>query len=487
MGVAWEAVIGLEIHVELLTRTKMFCSCPTSFGSQPNTQVCPVCLGMPGVLPVANRRAVEMLLATALALECTIPETCKFDRKNYFYPDMPKNYQISQYDLPLARNGRLVIGESGEGKKIRIHRIHLEEDTGKTIHTGPIDRSDFTLLDYNRAGVPLMEIVTEPDIGSPQEAHEFLRDLRDIVGYLEVSDCKMEEGSLRCDANVSVRRSGSETLGTRTEVKNMNSFKSVQRALQHEIERQIELVERGERVVQETRGWDEAQQVTIPMRSKEEAHDYRYFPDPDLVPLEVSREWVQEIASTLPELPGAKRERFSRVYGIPEYDARVLTCNKEMALFFEETVALYPNPKTVSNWLMGDVSKYLNANNIAMKDLKIPPRLLSEMLALVDSGVLSGKLAKTVLEEMLRTGKSAPVLVKEKGLEQITDTEALEKVIREVMSEHETLVEEYLQGKEKAFKFLIGQVMQKTSGKASPKLVNELLMENLKNEAPAQK
>jgi len=474
----YETVIGLEVHVELLTESKLFCGCGTQFGSPPNTQICSVCLGLPGVLPVVNRKAVEYLVKVGLALDCRIAPFSKFDRKNYFYPDMPKNYQISQYDLPLALEGRLDITRNGGEKCIGITRIHLEEDTGKSIHKGTIDASLYTLEDYNRAGVPLMEIVTEPDIRTPDEASLFLQSLRTILQWIEVSDCKMEEGSLRCDANISIRLPGAE-LGTKVEVKNMNSFKSVRDALEYEEKRQRALREKGEPIIQETRGWDEEKCITISMRSKETENDYRYFPEPDLLPLQIDDVWREAIQAGLPELPGARKKRFIDEYGLSSYDAECLTAQRFLADFFEKSCRIHSSPKVICNWLMGDVARYLKENSGSLEDSRLTPEGLAELCCLIDKGVISGKIGKTILEEMATTGKSPETLVKEHGLFQISDEQKLLAVIDEVTAEQPKASEDFRKGNEKTLAFLVGQVMKKTKGKAHPEAVNRLLRERL--------
>lgn len=475
----YEAVIGLEVHVELKTNSKIFCDSTTEFGGEPNTHVCPVCLGLPGVLPVVNKTVVEYAIRVALALNCQIAEFSKFDRKNYYYPDMPKNYQISQYDLPIAEHGYLEIDEDGKTKRIGITRLHMEEDTGKLVHQGTITTTPFSLVDYNRAGVPLIEIVSEPDLRSPDEARRYMEKLKAIIQYTGVSDCKMEEGSLRCDANVSVRPVGSRAFGTKTEIKNLNSFKALQRALAYEVERQIEVLEEGGTIVQETRTWDEGKGVTLPMRSKEYAHDYRYFPEPDLVPLVIDRDWVEDIRRSLPELPDSRRNRYIKEYGLPAYDAGVLTNTKELADYFEDCVAAYPNPKIVSNWVMGELSKLLNASNIEIAECPVGPEQLASLLQLMDKGTISGKIAKTVFEEMFATGKDAETIVKEKGLVQISDEGAIAAIVDEVLEKNPKTVADYRAGKERALGFLVGQVMKATRGKANPNLVNKLLKEKL--------
>lgn len=476
----YEAVIGLEVHVELKTASKAFCSCSTAFGAEPNTQVCPVCLGLPGVLPVINKKMVEYALKVALALNCQIAPRCKFDRKNYYYPDLPKNYQISQYDLPLATNGYLEVEVDGQTRRIGIIRVHMEEDAGKLIHEGEaLNPGQYSLVDLNRTGVPLLEIVSAPDIHSPEEAHAYLTALKAILQYLDVSDCKMEEGSLRCDANVSVRPKGSEKLGTKTELKNMNSFKALQRALAYEIARQIEILSQGGKIEQETRAWDEARGVTVSLRGKEQAHDYRYFPDPDLVPLEIDAAWVERLKAELPELPQERRRRFMEQYGLPAYDAAVLTASKDMADYFEACAAIYPEAKTVSNWLMGDFSRLLNAHGLAPAQAPVQPADLVELLRLIDDGTISGRIAKTVFEEMFATGKKAGTIVEEQGLVQISDEAAIAAVVDEVIAANPGPVADYRAGKEKALGFLVGQVMKATKGKANPALVNKLLKEKL--------
>jgi len=473
----YEAVIGLEVHAQLLTQSKIFCGCSTRFGAAPNTQTCPVCLGLPGVLPVLNREAVNFALMMSLATHCEIAPRCRFARKNYFYPDLPKGYQISQYEQPLAVNGYVEIVLDGVVKRIGLTRIHMEEDAGKSIHEGS---ADYTLVDFNRAGVPLIEIVSKPDIRTPEEAVEYLKRLREILRYLGICDGNMEEGSFRCDANVSIRVRGEERLGTKTEVKNMNSFKYVQKALEYEIDRQIEVVERGEDVVHETRLWDPGRGVTVSMRSKEEAHDYRYFPEPDLVPLEIPAEWLQEIQKRLPELPEEKRERFVREYEIPEYDARVLTSSRALADFFESCVREYRRPKVISNWIMGDLLRELRLSGMEVEESPLKPYQLSKMIRMIDEGIISGKIAKTIFEEMYRTGRDPDVIVKEKGLVQITDESVIEGYIDRVIEENPKEVEAYRGGKDKLIGFFVGQVMKLSGGKANPTLVNELLRKKLR-------
>jgi aspartyl-tRNA(Asn)/glutamyl-tRNA(Gln) amidotransferase subunit B len=479
---AYEIVIGLEVHVELKTKAKIFCSCTTSFGADVNTHVCPVCLGLPGVLPVLNKKVVEFAIKAGLALDCEISSFSKFDRKNYFYPDLPKNFQTSQYDLPICFNGHLDIEVESGKKRVGITRIHIEEDAGKLTHGGEtITSSAYSLLDYNRSGVPLLEIVSEPDMRSPEEARAYLEKLKAILEYTEVSDCKMEEGSLRCDANISIMPKGSLVFGTRAEIKNMNSFRALERALNFEIERQIQLVEKGQDVIQETRTWDDKRSMTFALRSKEEAHDYRYFPEPDLPPLVISPKWVEEIRGTLPELPEARKKRLMKDYELPLYDARVITSSKGMADYFEACAALYPKAKIISNWLMGDLSRLLNSEGKTFSDCPVTPEMLTEMLQLIDQCVISGKIAKTVFEEMYKTGKRSALIVKEKGLEQISDQSENEFLVEQVLQENLRLVEDYRAGKEKVLGFLVGQVMNKSKGKANPALVNELLKRKIRD------
>lgn len=475
----YEAVIGLEVHVELKTKSKAFCGCATSFGALPNSHVCPGCLGMPGTMPVLNREMVEYALKTGLALNCQIAGYCRFDRKNYYYPDIPKNYQISQLDLPIAIAGSLEIETEGVKKTIGINRVHMEEDAGKLVHQGNIMTTPFSLVDLNRAGTPLLEIVSEPDMRSPQEARMYVEKLRSILLFLGVSDCKMQEGSLRCDANISVRPWGQEKLGTRAEVKNMNSFRALERAAEYEIKRQIEVLEQGGRIVQETRTWDEDQQVTLSMRSKEEAQDYRYFPDPDLTPIIIDQDWVERVRKTLPELPDQARERLVKEYNLPPYDATLLTMSKDVLDFFDACVAEYREPKVVTNWVMGELTRLLNQNNLEIKDSKITPSSLAHMLKLLEQGTISGKIAKVVFEEMFTTGDSPDKIVKDQGLVQISDEAALQAIVAEVVAGNPKVVEDFKNGKGKALGFLVGQVMKVSKGKANPEMVNRLLREEL--------
>lgn len=471
----YETVIGLEVHVELHTETKIFCSCSTSFGAPPNTQTCPICLGHPGVLPVLNRQAVDYAMKAAMALHCEIATNSKFDRKNYFYPDSPKAYQISQNEQPIGVNGWIDIEVDGETKRIGIHHIHLEEDAGKLTHDG----SYASLVDFNRVGTPLIEIVSEPDLRSPEEVRAYLEKIRAIMQYCDVSDVKMEEGSLRCDANISLRPYGEQKLGTKAELKNMNSFRGVQRGLEFEQRRQAELLDSGEQVIQETRRWDEEQGITISMRSKEEAHDYRYFADPDLVRLYIDDEWKARIRATIPELPDARKARYTSEYGLSSYDAEVITSSVHMADFFEESLQYTNDAKAVANWIMGDLLGYLNANNMELSDVSITGKALGEMIGLLEKGTISGKIAKTVFKAMIETGKDPQTIVKEQGLVQISDESAIIAVVDQVIAANPQSVEDYKAGKEKAIGFLVGQVMKETKGKANPGLVNKLLKERL--------
>ena len=475
----FEAVIGLEVHAQLKTKSKIFCGCSTQFGAEPNTQICPVCTGMPGVLPVLNKVAIEHIIKTSLALDCKVNPLSRFARKQYFYPDLPKNYQISQYDQPVSEHGYLDVQVDGVTKRLGITRVHLEEDAGKLLHEVGSRQIDGSYVDLNRTGVPLMEIVSEPDMRTPQEAYAYLTALKSILEYIDASDCNMEEGSLRCDANVSIRPVGQKELGTKAEVKNMNSFKAVQKALEYEIARQIKATEAGERIVQETRLWDADKEMTFSMRSKEEAHDYRYFPEPDLVPVVVDEKWLEEIKKNLPELSAQKKERFIKEYSLPEYDAGVLTADKNLSEYFEVTVKGYANPKAASNWIMTELLAQLNAANKTIIESLITPKHLRQMLELIDKGTISGKIAKTVFEEMFASGKMPEVVVKEKGLVQISDEGAIAKVIEEVLAANAKSVEEYKAGKAAALNFLLGQVMKKTQGKANPGLVNKILKEKL--------
>ncbi|GAB7058054.1 MULTISPECIES: Asp-tRNA(Asn)/Glu-tRNA(Gln) amidotransferase subunit GatB [unclassified Paenibacillus] len=472
----YETVIGLEVHVELHTKSKIFCGCSTSFGAPPNTHTCPVCLGHPGVLPVLNKQAVEYAMKAAMALNCRIATESKFDRKNYFYPDSPKAYQISQYDKPIGEHGWIEIEVNGETKRIGITRVHLEEDAGKLTH---VDGGYATLADYNRVGTPLIEIVSEPDLRSPEEARAYLEKIKAIMQYCDVSDVKMEEGSLRCDANISLRPFGQKEFGTKTELKNMNSFRGVQRGLEYEEWRQADVLDSGGHIVQETRRWDEAQGKTLTMRSKEEAHDYRYFPDPDLVSLYIDEEWKARVRASIPELPDARKKRYISEYGLPSYDAEVITSSIKLADFFEESLNFTKDAKAVSNWIMGDLLGYLNANSLELADVKITGKGLGEMIGLIEKGTISSKIAKTVFKSMLETGKDPQTIVEEQGLVQISDEGAIKAVVDQIVNNNPQSVADYKAGKEKAVGFLVGQVMKETKGKANPGLVNKLIIERL--------
>jgi aspartyl-tRNA(Asn)/glutamyl-tRNA(Gln) amidotransferase subunit B len=472
----YEAVIGLEVHAQLQTNTKIFCRCETAFGEEANTRTCPVCIGMPGVLPVLNRKAVEYIIKTGLATHCAITPYSRFARKNYFYPDLPKGYQISQYELPLCEKGHVEILVDGKVKRIGITRIHLEEDAGKNLHT---TESGASLVDLNRAGTPLMEIVSEPDIRSADEAVEYLKKLRSILRYIEVSDADMEKGNFRCDCNVSIRPVGAREYGTRAEVKNVNSFKFVQKALEYEIKRQAQVLDEGGRVVQETRLFDSAKGVTFSMRSKEEAHDYRYFPEPDLVPVVTSTETIEAIRRTITELPEAKRDRFVKEYGLPDYDADMLTQSRALAAYYEEAAKLSGLPKVISNWMMGELMRLLNAEGKEIEDCPVRPDRLAGMVKMINDGTISTKIAKTVFEDMYGTGKDAETVVKEKGLVQVSDSGAIENIIADVIKANPAQHADYKGGKDKLFGFFVGQVMKASKGKANPEMVNELLKKKL--------
>ncbi|HZK11521.1 MAG TPA: Asp-tRNA(Asn)/Glu-tRNA(Gln) amidotransferase subunit GatB [Atribacterota bacterium] len=480
-----KVVIGLEIHIQLMTKSKMFCHCSTDYiGKEPNTNTCPVCLGLPGSLPVLNRKALEFAIRTAVALNCGINQVSRFHRKNYFYPDLPKAYQISQYDSPLGASGYMEISlpESKEKRKIRITRVHIEEDAGKLVHEGDITSSPYSLADYNRCGVPLAEIVTEPDFCSPEEAQIFLVKLRSIVQHLGVCDGNMEEGSMRCDANISLRDAKTGAMGTKVEIKNMNSFKAVKKALEFEVDRQKKLLDEGEKIVQETRHWDESKNITISMRNKEEAHDYRYFPEPDLPPLRVDLKMADEIRRNLPELPEARRERFIKNYQIPEYDAEILTSTKALGDFYEKAVSSYSNSKVLSNWIMGDLIRYLNEDKVEIEDSPISPEKLVGMLKFIDEGIISGKMAKDVFEKMFKTGKNASQIVNENGITQITDENKLMEIVDRVIRENSKSVKDFNQGKEKALNYLVGQVMRCTKGRAKPDFVFKAIKQRAKKE-----
>lgn len=486
MSKKYETVIGLEVHVELKTKSKIFCGCTTEFGGDCNTHVCPVCTGMPGALPVMNKQVVEYAIRAGLALNCEILPFNKMDRKNYFYPDLAKNFQTSQYDLPICLNGHIDIEVNGETKRVGITRIHMEEDAGKLLHSGEtISSSDSSRVDYNRAGVPLIEIVTEPDMRSAEEARIFMEKMKAILEHIDVSDCKMQEGSLRCDANVSIRPWGQAEFGTRSESKNINSFKAVQRAIEYEEIRQAEVIEDGGKVVQETRTWDDNKGISLSMRSKEEAHDYRYFPEPDLAPIVIDEAWIARVRSELPELPEARKQRLIADYNLPAYDADVITSTKAMAEYFDAVIAKADDAardaKGISNWLMGDISAYLNNNSITINEFPVTPDNVAALVSFVNKGVLSSKLAKAVFEEMVKENKAPATIIKEKGLEQVSDTGELEKMIGEVLADNPKSVEDFKAGKQQAMGFLVGQIMRKSKGKANPGMVNKMLKEKLES------
>ncbi|MBD1940140.1 Asp-tRNA(Asn)/Glu-tRNA(Gln) amidotransferase subunit GatB [Microcoleus sp. FACHB-68] len=482
----YEAIIGLETHCQLSTKTKIFSSSSTEFGAPPNTNIDPICMGMPGVLPVLNQKVLEYAVKTGLALNCEIAKYSKFDRKQYFYPDLPKNYQISQYDLPIAEHGWLeieLVDEEGNGrrKRIGITRLHMEEDAGKLVHAGSdrLSGSTYSLVDYNRAGIPLVEIVSEPDIRSGQEAAEYAQELQRIVRYLGVSDGNMQEGSLRCDVNISVRPVGQEKFGTKVEIKNMNSFSAIARAIDYEIERQIAAVEAGERIYQETRLWEEGSQRTISMRLKEGSSDYRYFPEPDLSPIEVSAKQLEQWKSELPQLPAHKRHHYETELGLSAYDARVLTEDRQVAEYFEQAVDAGANAKQAANWIMGDIAAYLKTEKLSITEIPLKPASLGELISLIEAGTISGKMAKDLLPELLTNGGSAKELVESKGMSQISDTGALETMIDEVLAANPKELEQYRAGKTKLLGFFVGQVMKQTGGRADPKLTNQLLARKL--------
>lgn len=475
-----ETIIGLEIHAELSTKSKMFCGCSTEFGGEPNTRTCPVCLGHPGTLPVANRRAIEYTILLGLALNCKIAGRSVFHRKNYFYPDMPKNYQISQYDMPLSKNGFLEIDMGDYKRRVGITRVHLEEDTGKSIHVGESGRihgADRSLEDFNRAGIPLIEIVTEPDLRSPEEARNFMMELRAMLEYLGISDCKMEEGSLRCDANISISVDG--VIGTKVEIKNMNSFRALQRALSFEEERQKEIILSGGKVIQETRHWDEAAGITHSLRTKEEAFDYRYFPEPDLVPLEPDPQMIDELRKCLPETPGQRFNRFIREYSLTKDTARVLVYDRQLGNFYEEAVAKGGSPIEIAKWIAGDLVGLLNESSIKLENSPVGPDGISELVLLIESNVISGRMAKDVLKESFQSGESPRQIVSRKGLSQIADSGEILSIVEQVIEENPQAVRDYLEGKEQALKFLMGRVMKLSRGKANPSMASEKLREVL--------
>jgi len=476
-----ETIIGLETHAQLQTESKMFCGCSTQFGAKPNTNICPVCTGQPGVLPVTNKKSIELAIKTAIALNCKIETQSVFARKNYFYPDLPKDYQISQYELPLATNGHLEIEVDGQIRKIGITRVHLEEDAGKLVHKGAerIMGSQESLVDYNRTGTPLMEIVSEPDIRSPKEAAIFMQSLANLLQYIGVCDAKMEEGSLRCDANLSIRPIGQKELGTKTEIKNMNSFKAVEKALAAEEKRHNETVAEGGKIIQETRFYDDTTNTTSGMRSKEHAHDYRYFPEPDLVPVEPSKEWVKEIKKSLGELPEARKKRFVADYKLTSYDAGLLISSKAIAGFFEECVRRYDKPKAVANWILGDLTAHLNDNKRTIDQIDFTPAQLAEILQLIDKGTISGKIAKSVLSQVLKSGKSIKDVIAESGMTQISNEDELKKIIEDIIKNNPKQVEQYKGGKTTLVAFFVGQAMKATKGRANPGLVNKLIKQAL--------
>lgn len=478
----YEAVIGLEVHTELQTKTKIFCSCRTSFGADPNTNVCPVCLGLPGVLPVLNKKVLEYAVRAGLALNCEISRFSKFDRKNYYYPDLPKNFQTSQFDLPICEHGYLDVEVEGEKRRIRITRAHMEEDAGKLVHHGTsITDSDYSLVDYNRTGTPLLEIVSEPDMRSAKEAVAYMEKMRAILQYVGISDCRMEEGSLRCDANVSVRPVGQKELGTKTEIKNINSFKGVERAIEYEAMRQAELLEDGGKVVQETRTWDEKEGVTKSMRTKEEANDYRYFPEPDLVPFTVSDEYIENIRKSLPELPDARKERYMKEFGLSSEDAVFMTNDKATADYFEAAVDADADPKACVNWLMGEFASQLSTDGIEIAKAPVSAENLAALLKLISKGTISGKIAKKVFATMWKEGGNPEEIVKAQGLVQISDTAELSKLVDEVVGKNPKAVEDFKAGKKKAVGALVGQIMKATKGKANPRVINELLNKKLQS------
>jgi len=473
----YEAVIGLEVHAQLKTRTKMFCSCSTSFGDRPNSNICPVCTGQPGTLPVVNKNAIEMAIKTGLAVGCTINTKSIFARKNYFYPDLPKGYQISQHEFPLCTMGYMDITYENSTKRIGITRIHLEEDTGKLMHD--MGNPNESHVDFNRCGVPLIEIVSEPDVRNPKEAGEYLRTLRNVLVYLDVCEGNLQEGNFRCDANVSIRPMGQEKFGTRSEIKNLNSFKAVERAIAYEIERQVKLLDSEGKIVQETRLWNDAAGKTESLRSKEEAHDYRYFPDPDLLPLKVSNEWIEKVRKSIPELALERSARFVSQYSIPRYDADVLTDEKSIADYFEDVVKSGAPPKKASNWVMGEILRQLNEDGSEISACKISPAGLAQLISLIEKGVISGTMAKEVFAEMYRSGESAETIVKTKGLTQMSDSSEIEKIVDDVIAANQAQHAQYKAGKETIFGFFVGQVMKASKGKANPAVVNELLKKKL--------
>lgn len=475
---SFETVIGLEVHVQLNTHSKIFCGCSTQFGSAPNSQTCPVCLGLPGVLPVLNKEALRKAILAGLALHCNVSGYSKFDRKNYFYPDLPKSYQISQYDKPICTGGFLEVKTDTGKKRIGINRLHLEEDAGKNVHPD-LPGKEISFVDFNRTGVPLIEIVSEPDISTPDEAYQYLQNLKSIMRYIEVSDCNMEEGSLRCDVNISLREEGSPELGEKVEIKNLNSFKAVKMSLEYEMSRQERLLEEGEKIFQETRLWDADKNVTFGMRYKEEAHDYRYFPEPDLPPIIVTDSFIEEIRSMLPELPEEKKMRFIEQYVLPDYDAEILTSTKQLADYFEEVIKQEVNPKKVSNWIMSELLARVEDTE-EMQSFKVHPEQLARLLKLIDNRTISGKIAKTVFSEMVERGADPEEIIEREGLQQVTDSSEIEVLVDTVIQNNPQSVADFKSGKEKALKYLVGQVMRESRGKANPQMVNEILLNKLK-------
>ena len=473
----YEMIIGVEVHSELATKTKIFCSCPTTFGAEPNTQCCPVCMGMPGALPVLNKKVLEYAVKAGLATNCKIASESKNDRKNYFYPDLPKAYQISQYDKPLCEEGYIEINNESKNKKIGLIRIHIEEDAGKLNHD--LYGGD-ALVDFNRAGIPLIEIVSKPDMRNPEEVDLYLKKLKSILEYIEVSDCKMQEGSFRADVNVSVRKKGDNKFGTKTEIKNMSSFRSIYRAIEAEANRQIDLIENGEKIKQQTMRWDEVNGVTVPMRDKEDAKDYRYFPDPDLGIIEISDEWKEEIKRSLPEMPEKRKKRYIDELNLPEYDANILTTEKALSDLFEKATKICNNPKAVSNLIISDIIGYLNAQEIEAKEIPFTAEQLGNLIVLVDKGTISSSIAKKVLQEMFKNPKEPKLIIEENGWMQISDEEEIKKVVEKVLSENPKSIEDYKAGKDRALGFLVGQAMKETKGKANPKLLNKMFIDNIK-------
>ncbi|MEG0073603.1 MAG: Asp-tRNA(Asn)/Glu-tRNA(Gln) amidotransferase subunit GatB [Clostridia bacterium] len=472
----YEVVIGLEVHAELSTKTKAYCGCSTKFGSDPNTHCCPICLALPGTLPVLNEKVVEYAVKAGLATGCEISRFSKQDRKNYFYPDLPKAYQTSQFDLPLCIGGYIDAKVNGQMKRFGITRIHIEEDTGKLIHD---QFSGDTLIDFNRCSVPLIEIVSEPDFRSADDVIAYMETIKSILEYLEVSDCKMQEGSIRCDVNLSVRERGAEKFGTRTETKNLNSFKAIQRSIEYETKRQIEVLESGGIIYQETRRWDDAKGYGYAMRTKEEAHDYRYFPEPDLAPIILSNEYIDGIRESLPEMPHIRRMRYINEYALSEYDANQITASKYLANFFDETLKVCNNPKAATNWLMGETSKMLKEQELEITEVKFSPTSLGNMIVLIDKGIISSAIAKKVFEEMFNTGKDPKVIVEEKGLLQISDESAIKDIVIKIVAANPQSVVDYKAGRDRALGFLVGQIMKETKGKANPQIVNKYVLEEL--------